>query len=203
MAQLCATETLYILERSEICGLKDKFFSKITRTTFKISMYFCVLMGIVATAEEISKIADDLRKQGKKIVTTNGCFDILHTGHVQVLQEAKNLGDVLIVCVNSDSSVKQNKGDKRPINSEKDRAKLISALQCVDYAVIFNEKEPSAILCAIKPNIHTKAADYTIDKIIEKKVVEENGGEIKILNLINGKSTTSMITKIVEAYGTK
>jgi len=158
-------------------------------------------MGIVVSAEEITKIADELRAQGKKIVTTNGCFDILHTGHVQVLQEAKKLGDILIVCINSDDSVKQNKGDKRPLNNEKDRAELISALECVDYTVIFDEKEPSAILFAIKPNVHTKATDYTPEKIIEKKVVEQNGGEVRILQLVQGKSTTALITKIVEAYG--
>lgn len=160
-------------------------------------------MGIVVTNKEISKIAGELRKCGKKIVTTNGCFDILHTGHVQVLQEAKKLGDLLVVCINSDSSVKQNKGDKRPINNEKDRAELISSLACVDYAVIFDEKEPSAILSSIKPHIHTKAADYTIDKIIERKTVEENGGEVRILKLVTGKSTTGLITKIVETYGTR
>lgn len=158
-------------------------------------------MGKITTQEEISKICEELKKQDKKIVTTNGCFDIFHTGHLQALKEAKKLGDILIVCINSDASVKQNKGDKRPINSQKDRAEIIAALECVDYTVIFEEKEPSQILSQIKPNIHTKAADYTIDKIIEKKTVEENGGEVRILNLLQGKSTTEIIKKIVDSYG--
>lgn len=158
-------------------------------------------MGIITTQQEISRLCDELRTHGKIIVTTNGCFDILHTGHVQVLKESKKLGDTLIVCVNTDKSVKQNKGDKRPINNQQDRAEMISALNCVDYVVLFDEKEPSKILEIIKPHIHTKAADYTIDKIIERKTVEENGGEVRIMPLTQGKSTTNTIKKIIEAYG--
>ena len=157
-------------------------------------------MGKIVSQEEINKIAEELKKQDKKIVTTNGIFDILHAGHTKLLKEAKKLGDVLIVCLNTDASVKQNKGDKRPINSQNDRAELISAIYCVDYVVLFDETEPSAILAQIKPNIHTKAADYTIDKVIERKVVEANGGEVKLLPLVQGRSTTNLIKKIVEVY---
>lgn len=155
----------------------------------------------IKTRDEIRKIAEDLRKQGKKIVTTNGSFDLLHIGHVTYLKEAKKLGDVLIIGLNSDSSVKQYKSDKRPIVPENDRAEMLAALEFVDYVVIFSETDPRELLKAIKPDIHVKAADYTMDQIIEKAVVEENGGKVILLPLVKGKSTTNMINKIIEVYG--
>lgn len=158
-------------------------------------------MNKIKTQEQIAKISEKLHSKQKKIVTTNGVFDILHTGHVQLLEESKKLGNTLVVCVNTDKSVKQNKGDKRPINDETERTKMLSALKCVDYVVLFDELEPSKILSVIKPDFHTKSAEYTLDKIKERETVEANKGEIKLLQLVQGKSTTQLIKKIVETYG--
>ncbi|MEK6947273.1 MAG: D-glycero-beta-D-manno-heptose 1-phosphate adenylyltransferase [Nanoarchaeota archaeon] len=154
----------------------------------------------IKTLNELIPIVKNLRKQNKKIVTTNGVFDILHYGHVKYLEEAKKLGDVLIVGVNTDKSVKQNKGDKRPINDEKSRASVLAALESVDYIFLFDEKEPSSWLDKIKPNIHVKAGDYKLNQIIEKGVVEKNGGKVIIVKVEKGYSTTNFINKILDIY---
>ncbi|MEK6943335.1 MAG: D-glycero-beta-D-manno-heptose 1-phosphate adenylyltransferase [Nanoarchaeota archaeon] len=154
----------------------------------------------IVKINELKKIAERLKKQKKKIVTTNGVFDILHYGHVSYLEEAKALGDVLIVGVNSDASVKTNKGDKRPINDEKSRLSIIAALQSVDYAVLFNDKDPRKLLSLIKPDFHVKAGDYKPSQIIEKGIVEKNGGKIVIAKAHRPYSTTSIIAKILNAY---
>src|SRR3989344_810490 len=122
----------------------------------------------VVALKKLIVIVQKLRRQNKKIVTTNGVFDILHFGHVKYLEEAKNLGDFLIVCVNSDSSVKRIKGDKRPINDEKSRMGVLAGLESVDYAFIFDEKDPRSWIGRIKPDIHVKAGDYKMRQIIEK-----------------------------------
>ena len=152
----------------------------------------------IKTLKELIPIVERLKKQDKKIVTTNGVFDILHLGHVKYLEEAKKLGDVLIVGVNTDASVKQNKGDKRPINDEKSRIGVLAALESVDYAFLFGEKDPRNWLEKIKPNVHVKAGDYKLNQIIEKDVVEKNGGKIKIIKIIQGYSTTKLINSIVK-----
>ena len=156
--------------------------------------------GKIKNINEICMIITELKKKGKKIITTNGCFDILHIGHSNYLQEAKKLGDVLIVGVNTDSSVKENKGDKRPVNSENARAGLIASLGCVDYVFLFPEKDPRNFLQKIKPNIHVKGADRKIDQIIKKNVVEENGGKFVLIPIVDDTSTTSLINKIIEVY---
>src|SRR3989344_3514302 len=130
---------------------------------------------------ELKKIVAELRAKGKKIITTNGVFDILHIGHIRYLQEAKKLGDVLILAINSDSSTKKIKGPKRPLNNENDRAEALAALECVDYVTIFNEENQIKILQEIKPNIHVKGGDYDISQIIEKGVVEKNGGKVILI----------------------
>ena len=154
----------------------------------------------VVTLKKLIPIVQKLVKQNKKIVTTNGVFDILHIGHVKYLEEAKKLGDVLIVGVNTDASVKQNKGDKRPINDEKSRIKVLAALESVDYVFLFNEKDPKKWLEKIKPSIHVKAGDYKLSQIIEKDVVRKNGGKIIIAKISKGYSTTSIINKIIDLY---
>ena len=151
--------------------------------------------------EEAGKFTAEIKKQGEKIVFTNGVFDILHVGHLTYLEEAKSFGDILIVGINSDSSVKVNKGDKRPINSETDRAKMILGLKPVDYAVIFDEKTPMEIISKIKPNVHIKGGDYKKEDLPETPIVESNGGEVKILSFVDNKSTTGVIEKILEVYG--
>lgn len=142
------------------------------------------------------EIVKNLKKQGKKVVFTNGCFDILHTGHLNYLNEAKKQGDILIVGVNSNNSVKRLKGDTRPINDELDRAELLCGLKAVDYTVIFEEDTPCELLDELKPSIHVKGGDYTKDELPETKIVEKNGGEVRILKFIDGKSTTNIVKKI-------
>lgn len=148
------------------------------------------------TAEEMRKEIVKLQKAGKRVVFTNGVFDILHIGHLTYLEEAGNLGDVLVVGVNSDASVKVNKGDKRPINSEKNRAYVLLGTKFVDYAVIFDEKTPEKLLDILKPDVHVKGGDYKKEDLPETKIVESYGGEVIILNFVEGKSTTNIIEKI-------
>lgn len=150
----------------------------------------------IKTLNQLIKIVKKLKSKNKKIVTTNGVFDILHFGHVKYLEEAKKLGDVLIVGVNTDKSVKENKGDKRPINDEKSRLSVLAALESVDYVFLFDEKDPRDWIDKIKPNIHAKAGDYKLNQIIEKDVVEKNNGKVALIPMIKGHSTTKLIDKI-------
>ena len=154
----------------------------------------------IVTLEKLISIVKKLKKQNKKIATTNGVFDILHIGHVKYLEKAKKLGDVLIVGVNTDKSVKENKGDKRPINDEKSRIGVLAALESVDYVFLFNEKNPIKWISQIKPNIHVKAGDYKLSQIIEKAVVEKNGGKIIIVKVEKSYSTTALIRRIISLY---
>lgn len=148
----------------------------------------------IKSIKEIEEIVNDLKKKGKKIVTINGTFDILHVGHLKILEEAKNQGDILIVGLNSDKSVKMNKGPERPINNEKDRAKMLAALEVVDYVVIFGEKDPRKLLSVIKPDVHCNGEEYGY-KCIEAPVVEKYGGKIYLIKLVPGYSTTDLIKK--------
>ena len=149
---------------------------------------------------DMEKKIKELKEKGKKVVFTNGVFDILHVGHLTYLQEARELGDVLVVGVNSNSSVKVNKGDKRPINDELHRAYMLLGTKFVDYVVIFNEKTPEKILELLKPSIHVKGGDYKKEDLPETKVVEANGGEVQILSFVDNVSTTEIINKIVNIY---
>ncbi len=135
-------------------------------------------------------------REGKKIVFTNGCFDILHAGHVTYLQKAKELGDILVVGINSDSSVKRLKGDSRPINGVEDRMKILAALACVDYVVVFEEDTPLDLIKQIKPDILVKGGDYEIDKIVGADYVASYGGITTTIPLVEGRSTTAVIEKI-------
>ena len=152
-------------------------------------------MGKIINKKDIEKTIEKLKKENKNIVFTNGCFDILHIGHVRYLKESSKFGDVLIVGLNSDSSVKKLKGETRPINNENDRAEILCALNFVDYVIIFDEDTPEKLLDAIKPDIYTKGADYTIDTLPEAKTVLKNGGKVEFINLVQGKSTTNIIKK--------
>jgi rfaE bifunctional protein nucleotidyltransferase chain/domain len=145
---------------------------------------------------ELNELITKLKSQGKTIVTTNGCFDILHVGHVRYLAKAKSFGDVLIVALNSDKSVKSIKGENRPINNENDRAEVLSALRSVDYVVLFDEDSPVDLLLQIKPDVHTKGADYTVETLPEAKAIMEAGGRIEFIPFVEGKSTTSIIEKM-------
>ncbi len=155
----------------------------------------------IKTLNQLIQIANRLKSKNKKIATTNGVFDIIHPGHAKYLEDAKKLGDVLIVGVNSDKSVKENKGDKRPVNDEKSRLAVLAALESVDYVFLFGEKDPRKWLEKIKPNVHVKAGDYKMRQIIEKGVVEKHGGKIVIAKVLKGYSTTKTINRILGIYG--
>jgi rfaE bifunctional protein nucleotidyltransferase chain/domain len=139
--------------------------------------------------------------EGKKIVFTNGCFDILHRGHVQYLNQARKLGDILWLGLNSDNSVQLLKGPTRPINSEEDRAYVLAALESISYITIFSESTPIELLKLIQPQIHTKGGDYEAESLPETKTIQSWGGEVKILPFTAGKSTTGILKKLEESSG--
>lgn len=151
-------------------------------------------MGKVKPLAEILKIVSRAKREGKKIVTTNGCFDLFHIGHLKSLETAKTYGDLLIVGVNSDRSVRINKSPGKPIIPAKERAEIIAALAAVDYVFIFNSKTASPWIKKIKPHFHAKGADRKIEQIIERDVIEKNGGKIILTPHI--KSTTEIIKRI-------
>ena len=155
-------------------------------------------MGILVTQNQIIQIVRKEQANGKTFVATNGCFDILHVGHVKYLQKTKLLADFSIVMLNSDSSVKMLKGESRPINTELDRAEVLNALACVDYVVLFDEKSPGLLLDKIKPDIYTKGADYTIETLPEREIVLKNNIKVEFIEFIQGKSTTNVIKKCLQ-----
>ena len=149
----------------------------------------------VKSLASIIKIAETARRRGKKIVTTNGCFDLLHVGHVRNLKFAKSLGDILIVGINSDSSTRKNKGPSRPIVPEKERAEVLAALETVDYVFIFGDKTPIGWLKKIGPKIHVKGADRKLAQIIERDTLKKIGAQLIFAPYHKGKSTSSLIKK--------
>lgn len=155
--------------------------------------------GKIQSEKELIKIISYLKNQGKKVVTYNGSFDLLHAGHIASIREAKAQGDVLVILLNSDTSVQSYKSSKRPIISQEDRAQLLAALEDVDYVIIFDDINPKQILAKIKPDIHCNGSDWGKD-CVEREVVEGNGGQIYILKWTQGLSTSSLIKKIIEAY---
>ena len=153
-------------------------------------------MGKIIQKDKLEELLKVLKAKKKMIVATNGCFDILHVGHVRYLKKSKTFGDVLIVGLNSDKSVRSIKGEGRPINNENDRAEVLCALECVDYVILFDEDSPKDLLEIIKPNIYTKGADYTLQTLPEADVVLKNNGLVEFIELVEGKSTTKLIDKI-------
>lgn len=153
-------------------------------------------MGEVIKRENIRAIVEKLQKQGKTVVTTNGCFDILHVGHVRYLQKTKSYADYSVVLLNTDKSVKLIKGESRPINNENDRAEILCALSCVDFVVMFDETSPRNLLDEIKPDVHTKGADYNCENLPEADVIIKNGGRLEFIEFVEGKSTTNTIKKM-------
>ena len=153
---------------------------------------------MIIPLEQLAQTVSRLKKEQKKIVTTNGVFDILHAGHIRYLAEAKKGGDVLIVGLNSDASTRALKGETRPVNTENDRAEVLDALSAVDYVIIFDELDPRKLLEQIKPHTHVKGGDYTLDRIIEKDVVEEGGGVVVLVDASPGYATTKIIEKILK-----
>ena len=149
---------------------------------------------------ELTSRLQQARTDGDVVVTTNGCFDVLHLGHLRYLQAARQLGDLLVVAVNSDSSVRQLKGENRPLVPEAERAEMLAGLECVDYVVIFPELTPIDLLSELKPSIHVKGGDYKLEQLVERGVVEANGGKVIVGLNVPGKSTTNLIEVICERY---
>ena len=155
----------------------------------------------IVSEDKIEKIAEKLRKQNKIIVTTNGSFDILHYAHVDLLEKARKEGDTLIVLLNSDSSIKRNKGPTRPIIRQEERAKMLAALEAVSYVVIFDEDKPLKLLEKIKPSIHVKGGSFIEERIREEKeLLNKWGGKFVNFDLVEGFSTTNLINKILDTY---
>lgn len=148
--------------------------------------------------EDIEKFCEVLRKGGKRVVFTNGCFDILHAGHVRYLEKARALGDCLVLGLNSDASVLRLKGPSRPVNREEDRAEVVGALKSVDYVTVFDEPTASELIALVKPAVYAKGGDYTLDTLPEAKIVQSYGGEVAFIDLVEGRSTTNIIEKIKE-----
>jgi rfaE bifunctional protein nucleotidyltransferase chain/domain len=154
----------------------------------------------IKTIQELHPLLEILRATGQKIVFTNGCFDLIHTGHTRYLAKAKSFGDLLIVAVNSDASVRTIKGDKRPINAEADRIETLAALESVDFVVLFHEPDPYWIISELQPDVLVKGGDWPIEKIIGRDIVEARGGKVISVGYIEGASTTGIIEKIVKTY---
>jgi rfaE bifunctional protein nucleotidyltransferase chain/domain len=159
-------------------------------------------MGKIKTLEEVVRIRQQLRAQGKKLVFTNGCFDILHLGHVRYLTQARALGDALVVGLNSDESVRALKGENRPIVPEGERAEVMSALACIDYVFMFDDLTPQRVIDAIVPDILVKGADWGISEIVGRETVEKAGGIVCNIPIVEGTSTTNIIQKILAHFGT-
>lgn len=149
----------------------------------------------------LKNVISELKSAGKTVVFTNGCFDILHVGHVRYLETARALGDCLVVAINTDDTVKRLKGECRPLVPEFERAELVAALECVDYVTLFSEDTPAEIISYLQPDIHVKGGDYAADDLPEAAAVKAYGGRIEIVPFIKGRSTTNLITRVLESYG--
>ena len=142
-----------------------------------------------------------LKKMGQKIVFTNGCFDLIHVGHVRYLQEARTLGDCLVIGLNSDQSIRRIKDPARPLISEEQRAEVLAALECVDYVVLFDEGDPFKLIKEVRPDVLVKGADWSMDKIIGADLVSSYGGEVQRIDLVPSISTSEIINRIISRYG--
>lgn len=155
-------------------------------------------MGQLLRRENVADFVNKLHQSGKTVVATNGCFDILHVGHVRYLQKTKSFADYSIILLNSDKSVKSIKGPSRPINNEYDRAEILCALSCVDYVVLFDEDSPGGLLDKIKPDVYTKGADYTMETLPEAEIMKKNNTKVEFITFVEGRSTTGTIEKMKE-----
>ena len=151
----------------------------------------------IVSRRDAARWVQELQAQGKRIVFTNGCFDLLHAGHVQYLEKARSLGDALIVAVNTDASVRRlNKGGNRPLNPEGDRARVLAALACVDRVALFPEDTPQEIIMELQPDVLVKGGDYTLNEIVGREVVLARGGRVEVIPLVPGYSTTELMARI-------
>ncbi len=154
----------------------------------------------IKNLDVLTSIIEVEKARGKKVVFTNGCFDLLHVGHVRYLQKARKYGDLLVLGLNSDDSVRRLKGEKRPLIGQKERAHILAALDCIDYVVIFDEETPIRLLEALKPSVLVKGGDYTPETVVGKDLVESYGGKVELVEFVDGKSTTNIIEKILQNY---
>ena len=154
----------------------------------------------IKTKEELSRIVQLLKTKRKRIVFTNGCFDLLHVGHVRYLEKAKRLGDILIVGINSDRSVRGIKGPLRPILGVEERTEILSGLGCVDYVTVFDEPTPLELISSIEPHVLVKGGDWTKNEVVGREVVERLGGEVIVLPFVQGSSTSNLIEAIIKRY---
>ena len=157
--------------------------------------------GKVKTLGELVSIIHELRRQGKVIVFTNGCFDLLHHGHVRYLDQAKTLGDVLIVAINSDTSVRTLKGPGRPVMPQAERVEVLAAIASVDYVTIFDELTPEGVIQALAPDVLVKGGDWTVDQVVGREIVEGQGGRVLSLPYVEGASTSRLLRRIREGDG--
>lgn len=157
----------------------------------------------VKTSDELVNVVSELKRANKTIVFTNGCFDLLHVGHVRLLRQARSLGDILIVGINSDRSTRQIKGEQRPIVNQRERAEVLAALESVDYVTIFDEPTPLTLIEKIHPDVLVKGADWGIDEIVGREVVENDGGSVAALPLVEGASTTNIIERVIRNFRAK
>ena len=156
--------------------------------------------GKIHSRADLTSLLEIQRARGKKIVFTNGCFDLLHAGHVKYLQQARNLGDLLVLGLNSDSSIRRLKGEKRPLLDETERAQILAALDCIDFLTIFEEDTPLELLQVVRPDILVKGGDYAPDEVVGRELVESYGGRIELIRFVDGKSTSNIIDKILSRY---
>lgn len=156
------------------------------------------MQGKVKEVEDLKKIIQQAQRKGRTVVFTNGCFDLLHGGHLHLLKEAKKLGDLLIVALNTDLSVRGLKGPERPILPESERTELIAALEVVDYVTLFSESDPSTIIKELRPNVLVKGGDWSKDRVVGGDIVEGYGGRVVVVPYLQGYSTTRIIKKIRE-----
>ena len=157
-------------------------------------------MGKIVNLQELIQIRKKAKKENKKVVFTNGCFDLLHRGHIEYLKKAKRLGDILIVGLNSDSSVRKIKGQGRPIQKQADRAAILDSLYFVDYVCIFNELSPFKLISKLTPDILVKGGDWKVKDIVGKGIVESHGGKVLSIKMVKGKSTRNIIQTILKRF---
>ncbi|GIV19111.1 MAG: hypothetical protein KatS3mg023_0862 [Armatimonadota bacterium] len=148
---------------------------------------------------ELAQIVQQRRREGERCVFTNGCFDILHIGHIRYLQEARELGDYLVVAINSDESVRQLKGYPRPFVTQDERAEMLAALESVDYVTVYDELTAEAVIRLLRPEVYVKGGDYKPDSIVEAPLVRSYGGQVVTVTLVQGRSTTRLVERVVQA----
>lgn len=154
----------------------------------------------ILTPDELASLVQELRQKGQRVVTTNGCFDVLHVGHLRYLQAARAHGDALVVLLNSDQSVQGLKGPSRPIVPEEERAEMLAGLSCVSYVTLFDEPTPVNLLERIQPSVHVKGGDYTPETLPEAPLLQQIGTEMAFIPMIQGRSTTNIIRRILETH---